>query len=274
MFRRNAIFEARIIPARLRQVTDARPLPQRLDTCVRPAPRRLKRSYPSAFTRRMPRGMRRPWHCVKEPFPGISHLLGAVLGVVALVVLLHRAQGRTMHVIGFAVYGSTLILLFSASAMAHSIHCSPRVGERLDRLDYSAIFLLIAGTYTPICLVPLRGALGWALLAAVWSLAVLGILSVWIWRSRKDWARVTIYLCMGWLALLAAGEIFRTFPPPALGWLIGGGVIYSVGAVVFITDRPHLWPGRFVAHDLWHVMVLAGSACHFMVMLDFIAPHA
>jgi hemolysin III len=218
--------------------------------------------------------MSRLYRWVKEPFPGLSHLAGALLSVAALVVLLHRAEGRVMHVVGFAVYGASLILLYLASAMAHSIHCSPRAGERLDRLDYSAIFLLIAGTYTPICLVPLRGAPGWSLLAGVWALAAVGILSVWVWRSRKNWARVTVYLIMGWLCLLAAGEIFRTFPSSAIGWLIGGGAIYSVGAIVFITDRPHLWPGRFMAHDLWHVMVLAGSACHFMVMLDFVAPHA
>src|SRR3954452_21487918 len=140
--------------------------------------------------------MSRLQRCVKEPFPGISHLVGALLSVAALVVLLHRAEGRTMHVISFAIYGASLILLYAASAMAHSIHCSPRTGEHLDRLDYSAIFVLIAGTYTPICLVPLRGPGGWALLACVWTLAAAGILSVWVWRSRKNWARVTIYLCM------------------------------------------------------------------------------
>jgi hemolysin III len=211
--------------------------------------------------------------CVKEPFPGLSHLLGVLLSVVALVALLSRAHGRPMHVIGFTVYGASLILLYAASALAHSIHCSPRTGEHLDRLDYSAIFLLIAGTYTPLCLVPLRGPWGWGLLVAVWLLAAVGIAAVWLWRSRRTWARVTIYLCMGWLALLATGEIFRTFPTSAVAWLVAGGVVYSVGAVVFITDRPHLWPGRFMAHDLWHVMVLLGSACHFIVMLDFVAAH-
>jgi hemolysin III len=212
--------------------------------------------------------------CIKEPFPGISHLVGALLSVAALVALLMRANGRVWHVVSFAVYGATLILLYTASAMTHSIHCSPRISERLDRLDYSAIFLLIAGTYTPICLVPLRGPWGWALLSGIWSLAVLGIFSVWMWRSRKTWARTLIYLSMGWLAILAASEIFRTFTPSAVAWLIAGGVVYTVGAIIFITDRPHVWPGRFMAHDLWHVLVLLGSACHFMVMIEFVAPHA
>ena len=212
--------------------------------------------------------------CIKEPFPGVSHLLGALLSVGALVVLLTRADGRPWHVVGFAIYGVTLILLYAASAMTHSIHCSPRVSDRLDRLDFSAIFLLIAGTYTPICLVPLRGPWGWTLLALVWSLALAGIWNVWSHRSRKTGARTLIYVCMGWLALLAVGEIGRIFSTSALLWLIAGGVVYSVGAIIFITDRPHLWPGRFMAHDLWHCLVLLGSACHFMVMIEFVASHA
>jgi hemolysin III len=213
--------------------------------------------------------------CIKEPFPGVSHLVGALLAVAALVTLLVRADGRAWHVVGFAIYGATLILLYVASTLAHSVHCSPRIGKRLDRLDYSAIFLLIAGTYTPICLIPLRGPWGWTLLGCVWGLAAVGIWTVWHGRARdKTWFRMLIYLCMGWLVVLAIGEVLRTFSPAALAWLIGGGVVYSIGAVIFATDRPHLWPGRFMAHDLWHCLVLVGSACHFMVMFEFVAPHA
>lgn len=218
--------------------------------------------------------MSRLQRCFKEPFPGISHALGVLLSIGAMVVLLARAEGRVWHVVGFAVYGATLILLYAASAMAHSIHCSPRTGEHLDRLDYSAIFLLIAGTYTPLCLVPLRGPAGWTLLAVLWGLAVVGIASVWLWNARKTWIRTLIYVFMGWAAIFVLGEILRTFPPAAVAWLIAGGVAYSVGAVIFVTDRPHLWPGRFMAHDLWHTLVLIGSACHFMVMLTFVARHA
>ena len=213
--------------------------------------------------------------CIKEPFPGLSHMLGALLSVAAMVLLLIRADGRPWHVVSFAVYGVCLVLVYVASAMTHSIHCTPETGARLDRFDYAAIFLMIAGTYTPLCLVPLRGPWGWGLLAGVWSMAALGIVSLYLWppRSRAR-LRTVLYVCMGWLAILAMGEIVRTFPPAALGWLIAGGVVYSVGALVFITDRPNLWPGRFVAHDLWHVMVLVGSACHFIVMHDFVAAHA
>ena len=211
---------------------------------------------------------------IKDPFPGLSHWLGVGLSLAGLVTLLVLARGRPMHVVGFAVYGVSLVLLYLASALAHSVHCSPRNAERLDRLDYMAIFLLIAGTYTPLCLVPLHGPWGWALLVAVWLMAALGITTTLLARRSRTWPRVTLYLCMGWLAVVAAGELPRVLSPAAISWLLAGGVIYSLGAVVFVTDRPHLWPGRFAAHDLWHVMVLAGSACHFMVMLTLAAPAA
>lgn len=213
--------------------------------------------------------------CIKEPFPGLSHIVGAVLSVAAMAVLLARADGRVWHVVSFSVYGVCLVLVYVASAMTHSIHCSPQTGAHLDRFDYAAIFLMIAGTYTPLCLVPLRGPWGWGLLAGIWSMAALGIVSLFLWppRSRAK-LRTVLYVCMGWLVVLGMGEVVRTFPPDALAWLMAGGVVYSVGAIVFVTDRPNLWPGRFVAHDLWHVMVLLGSACHYVVMLDFVAPHA
>jgi hemolysin III len=207
--------------------------------------------------------------CVKDPFPGLSHWFGAALSVAALVALLMLADGRPRYVVAFAIYGASMVLLYLASAVAHSAHCSPRTEDRLNRLDYAAIFLLIAGTYTPICLIPLRGPLGWWLLAAVWSLAAVGIVSVFLYRGLKNWPRVLLYVAMGWLCVLAAGELIRVLSPASFWWLIAGGLVYSVGALVFLFDRPHLWPGRFAAHDLWHCMVLVGSACHFVVMLQF-----
>lgn len=208
---------------------------------------------------------------VKDPFPGLSHWFGFGLAIAALVVLMVLSRGRTLHVVGFAIYGTCLIFLYLASALAHSVHCSPAAEERLNRLDYTAIFLAIAGSYTPICLIALGGTLGWSLLAAVWTIAALGIASVYAFPASKKWPRVAAYLGMSWLAIIAGGHVYAALSPAALGWLLAGGAIYSLGAIVFATDRPHLWPGRFVAHDLWHVMVLAGSACHFAMMVAFAA---
>ena len=209
---------------------------------------------------------------MKDPFPALSHWTGVALAVAGTVLLLVKADGRPWHVVGFAVYGASLVLLYLASAVAHTARCSPRAAALLDAFDYAAIFLLIAGTYTPLCLVNLRGPWGFGLLAAVWVIAAIGIARLVFCHHGKSRLRVVLYVLMGWLALAASVEILRVFPLAAVGWLVAGGVVYSLGALVFVTDRPHLWPNRFAAHDLWHCMVLAGSACHFVVMLRYVAP--
>jgi hemolysin III len=213
---------------------------------------------------------RRRWHQLKDPFPAWSHWVGAVFSLGALVALLRAADGP-LQVVAFGVYGASLVALYTASAVAHSLHREGRAAERLDRLDYAAIFLLIAGTYTPFCLVTLRGAWRWGLLAAVWSSAALGIVTVYAGGASRRWPRVVIYVAMGWMVLLAAGQLARALPPPAVAWLLAGGVVYSVGALVYLFERPRLWPGRFGSHDLWHCMVLAASACHFVAVMHYVA---
>lgn len=208
---------------------------------------------------------------IREPFCGLSHGLGVLLSIAGMVVLLMLSRGRPWHTAAFAIYGGSLIVLYSLSTIYHVLHVKPRVEHWLQRLDHSAIYLLIAGCYAPVCLVSLHGVWGWSLLGTVYALAIVGIVLSLAWRAAPHWIRVTLYVLMGWLAIIAFGPLRAAFPPPALAWLIGGGIVYSVGTIVYATDRPHLWPGRFSAHDLWHVFVLGGSACHFVFMLRFIA---
>jgi hemolysin III len=134
-----------------------------------------------------------------------------------------------------------------------------------------AIYLLIAGSYTPLCLLVLRGRLGLTLLGVEWALAAIGIGVALLWRGAPVWVRLVLYLGMGWLVVLAFGSVLHALPAPAIPWMIAGGLSYSIGAVVFATNKPHLWPGRFSAHDLWHVFVLSGSACHFFLLLRYVA---
>lgn len=210
-----------------------------------------------------PRGIRR-W--IKDPFCGLSHAAGALLSAVGLIVLLGLSRDAVWQLVAVSVFGTTLVLLYTASALAHSVHCSPRMALRLDQLDYMAIFLLIAGTYTPICLGPLWGPWGIGLLVVEWLLAAAGIGSVILMRERARWVRVAVYCVMGWLVFAATSPLMSNMPATGWCWLLVGGACYSVGAVVFVTQRPILLPGCFDYHDLWHVLALGGSISHFFLV--------
>ena len=199
---------------------------------------------------------------IKDPYCGLSHAGGAVASLVGMVLLLVLTTGGAFSYVGVSVYGVALILLFSASAVAHSLHVGDAASEWLDRLDYSAIFFLIAGTYTPVCLTVLRGPWGYTMLSIEWSLALAGVTAVLLMRVPTKYVS-PLYVPMGWLVLVAVSPMLRTMPPAAFVLLVAGGTIYSLGAAVFIFERPRLWPGRFGWHDLWHTMVLAGAGCHF-----------
>jgi hemolysin III len=212
---------------------------------------------------------RDPW--IKDPFCGLSHGIGVLLSLAGLIALQLLADGRFLHSVSFAVYGVSLVVLYAASSLYHSLRVAPRTEAWLRRLDHCAIYLLIAGSYTPVCLVTLRGAWGWSLLGAVWSLAVIGIACSMFWRNAPHWWRVVLYVLMGWMVLVAFVPLQAALSPVGLKWLVAGGVIYSVGTIIFALDKPHLWPGRFSAHDLWHLFVMGGSACHFVVMARYVA---
>ena len=207
----------------------------------------------------------RTW--LREPFSGISHAFGAGLSVAGLVALLILAHGRPWQTVAFALYGASLVVLYTASAVYHSLWATPQGEARLQKFDHIAIYCLIAGSYIPLCLLPLRGAWGWTVLGIELGLAALGIATVVLWPQAPEWVRVVLYLIMGWMIVVAFGPLRHALSPAAMTWMVSGGVVYSIGAVVFATNRPHLWPGKFSAHDLWHLFVLGGSACHFMVML-------
>ncbi len=206
---------------------------------------------------------------VKDPFCGLSHGAGAIVSVVGLIVLILASRGDVSSVVAVSIYGGSLIFLFTSSALAHSIHCSPRVDSILERIDYAAIFCLIAGSYTPICLITLSGAWGWSLLAVEWGLALLGITMV-LWHGpQRMW--VLLYVPMGWMLLVALAPLVQRLDWSNLLLLLLGGIIYTLGAIVFLLNRPRLWPGVFGSHDLWHVMVLLAAGMHFVVVMRIVA---
>lgn len=209
---------------------------------------------------------------LREPVSGLTHLAGVLLAVVGLVVLLATAAGRTDRLVAFGVFGFSLISLYSASTLYHLLPLSPPGVAWLRRVDHMTIFVLIAGTYTPICLLALDGAWRVGLLGLVWGLALLGVLLKLLWMDAPRWLSVALYLAMGWVAVVAAPAIFRALPAAGVAWILAGGVVYSVGAIIYGLKRPNLVPGVFGFHELWHLFVMAGSACHFWVMLRYIAP--
>jgi hemolysin III len=173
--------------------------------------------------------------------------------------------------VGSLIYGGSLILLYTVSGLYHSLHVSDHKLRWLQRCDYMAIFLLIAGTYTPVCLVALRGPTGLALLAGVYVIAFTGIAMILFWKQAPHWIRVALYILMGWLGLIALPPLHAVLSNTALAWLIAGGLVYTLGTIVYATDRPRLWPGKFGSHDLWHLFVLAGSACHLILIAGIVA---
>jgi hemolysin III len=208
---------------------------------------------------------------LREPFCSLSHLAGAGLSVAGLVALLWVSAGKPWHLTAVAIYGASLVVLYLASTLYHSLPVAPHHVERLRAVDQAAIYGLIAGTYTPICLITLRGGWGWSLLGIVWGIGLTGAALRLAWRGFPEWLSFALYLGMGWLAVVAVVPLFQALSGPGVAWLFFGGLLYTVGAAVLALDRPRLWPGRFGSHDLWHVFVLAGSACHFVMIRCFVA---
>jgi hemolysin III len=207
----------------------------------------------------------------KEPFNSYSHMLGVLLSIVGLVALVVESRGDPWQVVGFSIYGASLILLYSASTIYHWLHLSPRGNDFLRRLDHVAIFILIAGSYTPVCLVTLRGGWGWSLFGVVWSVALAGTVLKLFFKHLPAWATVTLYVGMGWLAVIAIDPLVRSFPATGLMWLLAGGLAYTAGALIYALERPDPFPEVFGHHEIFHIFVLAGSLLHFVFMARYVA---
>ena len=199
-----------------------------------------------------------------------------MLASVGLIVLLATAAraDRTDQLVAFGIFGFSLIALYAASSLYHLLPLAPAGIARLRRLDHMMIFVLIAGTYTPFCLLALDGAWRVGLLCLIWGLALCGIVLKLFWMDAPRWLSVALYLGMGWLALVAAPALFRAVPIGGMAWVLAGALVYSAGALIYGLKRPNLVPGVFGFHELWHLFVVAGSACHFWAVLWYIAPLA
>ncbi len=201
-----------------------------------------------------------------EKFNSISHLVGAVLAAAgaALLIVLAARLGDPWKIVSFSIYGVMLLLLYVTSTLYHSVR--GRAKDVWRKFDYCAIYLLIAGSYTPFTLVTLRGPLGWSLFGAVWGLALLGIAQeIWLARGARILS-LLIYIMMGWLALIAIMPLIAALTWPGFAWLAAGGLLYTVGIFFYATDEK-LRHG----HGVWHLFVLGGSTCHYLTVLLYVA---
>jgi len=185
--------------------------------------------------------------------------------------LLLRLARDPAEIVAFAIYGATLILLYAASTLYHTLPLSDRPLRALRTLDHIAIYFLIAGTYTPLALITLDGVLGWSLLAVVWVIALAGIPFKILFLDAPVWISTATYLGMGYLSLIAVVPIAHAVSLAGLAWLVAGGLAYTVGAVIYTRRRPDPFPGRFGHHEIWHLLVLAGSGCHYAFMVYHVA---
>lgn len=211
---------------------------------------------------------------VKDPGSAITHFIGMLMAIFAAVPLLIKAAhepGR-IYIISIAVYAVSLILLYAASTTYHTFNRSEKINTVLKKIDHMMIFILIAGSYTPICLLVLKGKTGIILLSIVWGIAILGIVLKAFWVFCPKWVSSVLYIGMGWTCVLAFTQILNSMSPAAFGWLLAGGIIYTIGGVIYALKLP-LFNNRhknFGSHEIFHVFVMLGSACHFVVMYAFI----
>lgn len=211
---------------------------------------------------------------VKEPASAFTHALGFIVSILVLVLLVVFASlhATTWHIVSFSIFGVSSILLYLASTMYHWLPLKPSQEKLFLKLDHSAIYLMIAGTYTPFCLVPLRGPWGWGILAVIWVAAVLGIYLQWAKNHRSRWLRTSLYLAMGWASVVAIIPLSSAIHWTGVLGIFLGGLFYSVGAVIYAIKKPNPWPRIFGFHEIFHCFVLLGSFAHMWLMFTYVLP--
>lgn len=204
---------------------------------------------------------------MEEVAHALTHGVGAVLSIVALVVMLvwAAAYGDAWHVVAASIYGASLILLYTASTLYHAFPW-PRIKAVFQQLDHAAIYVLIAGTYTPFALINLRGVWGWSLLGVVWGIALVGVVLELAMAKRVKWLSLSLYLGLGWMALIVIKPMIDTVDTGGLLLLVAGGLAYTLGVIFYV------WKSLPYHHAIWHVFVLAGSLFHFFSIFYYVLP--
>lgn len=215
---------------------------------------------------------------LKDPGSAITHFIGMLMALFAATPLLIKAgrQPDCVHLVSLTIFIVSMVLLYAASTIYHSLDISPKINKLLKKFDHLMIFILIAGSYTPICLIVVRGALGLKLLVLIWIFALLGIVIKMFWINCPKWFSSIIYIAMGWTCVLCFTQIMNNLSTKAFAWLLAGGIIYTIGGVIYalklpLFDKKHK---NFGLHEIFHLFVMGGSACHFILMYQFVSTMA
>ena len=212
---------------------------------------------------------------IREPGSALTHFIAMLLALCAAVPLLVRAavHSGVKSLTAMTVFMISMVLLYAASTIYHSVNCSGRILRIFRKMDHMMIFVLIAGTYTPVCLLTLPKPSGLMLLAAVWGIALVGIFIKGFWITCPKWFSSVLYIAMGWSCLSVLGQLFSLLPLHAFLWLLAGGLIYTAGGIIYALRLP-LFDARhpmFGLHEIFHLFVVAGSLCHFVFMFCYLA---
>lgn len=213
---------------------------------------------------------------IKDPGSAITHFIGMLMAIFAAVPLLIKAahEPERIYILSLTVYVISLILLYAASTTYHTFDISKKANTILKKIDHMMIFILIAGSYTPICLLALDQPIGTILLSIVWTIAIIGILFKAFWVYCPKWVSSVLYIGMGWICVLAFSQLLNNLSPAAFGWLLAGGIIYTIGGIIYALKLP-IFNARFKnfgSHEIFHLFVMGGSACHFVVMYAYMLP--
>ncbi len=210
----------------------------------------------------------------REPMSALTHFIASVGAFFGLLVLLYVSIYpviKPLNIITFSIFGLGMMMVYGASTVYHTLYLSEDGIKRLKKLDHMMIFVFIASTYTPICLIALKGFIGWSLLVVIWALAIIGILIKIFWIHAPRWFSSVIYVVAGWIALIYLLPIINILGTAGSLWLFVGGGFYTLGAVIYAVGKPDPWPGFFGFHEVFHVFIMIGSAMHFWLMYDYIS---
>ena len=212
---------------------------------------------------------------VKDPGSALTHFIAMILAIIAAIPLLSKAGHASghMHISALAIFILSMIGLYAASTIYHTLDISPKINKLLRKIDHMMIFILIAGTYTPVCMIVLGDKTGWTMLTLVWGIAIVGILINALWITCPKWFSSLIYIAMGWVCILAITKILSSMPRAGFMWLLAGGIIYTVGGIIYAMKLPFFNSRHryFGSHEIFHLFVMGGSLCHYVMMYRFVA---